>query len=435
MSIKELYKEEKYRVAFFLLAAFAVRAVYAWFTNVPPGNDAADWDLARLSILHGRPYTVPWTPLYPALLALASKIFGESYFLLNCVNALLVSLSCLFTYLAAKEVFGEKTALLSLALSALYADTVWYSSVMLAENLAIMMAALLAWRFIKDGSPAANGFLFGLACLTKGLFLALLPGFLLWIWLRRKGGAWLREAAVFTAVLLLTLLPWSLRNFKVYKAPVLLEPHWASAVFVGHNPYATGGCDYFFVDHDYGKFYTDPSLTIIEKNRLFLKKSIEFTLANPLAEIRLTLLRASKHLTFATSFVSYREPYPARKFMFGLSLLQHMLLFPLCVIGMVFSFRDRGAFGFSMMVAILAGAFITIFSANTRMRIPLVPAMLVLAAHGALLLPGLAEKLKRGEAAGIKGELAAAASAILFLFGNFIYQAATRYGDVAGRFG
>ena len=86
MSIKELYKEEKYRVAFFLLAAFAIRAAYAWFTDVPPGNDAADWDLARLSILHGRPYTAPWTPLYPAVLALFSKIFGESYFLLNCVS-------------------------------------------------------------------------------------------------------------------------------------------------------------------------------------------------------------------------------------------------------------------------------------------------------------------------------------------------------------
>lgn len=435
MSIKELYKEEKYRAAFFLLAAFGIRAAYAWFTNVPPGNDAAEWDLARLSILHDRPYTVPWTPLYPALLALFSKLFGESYFLLNCVNALLVSLSCLFTYLAAKEVFGGKTALLALAVSAFYVDTVWYSSVMLAENLGLMMAALLTWRFIKDGSPAANGFLFGLTCLTKGLFLALLPGLLFWIWLRRKSGAWLKEAAVFTAVLLLTLLPWTLRNIKVYKAPVLLEPHWASAVFVGHNPYATGGCDYFFVDHDYGKFYSDPSLTIVEKNRLFLKKSIEFMRENPLAEVKLTLLRASKHLTFATSFVSYREPYPARKFMFGLSLLQHMLLFPLCAVGMAFSFRDRGAFGFSMVVAVLAGVFITIFSANTRMRLPLVPAMITLAAHGALLLPDLAARLKNGDTAGIRGALGSAAAAILFLFGNFIYQAATRFGDVAGRFG
>ena len=120
--------------------------------------------------------------------------------------------------------------------------------------------------------------------------------------------------------------------------------------------------------------------------------------------------------------------------MFGLSLLQHMLLFPLCVVGMVFSFRDRGAFGFSMIVAVLAGVFITIFSANTRMRLPLVPAMLALAAHGAMLLPGLIARVRAGDTAGIRGKLAAAASAAALLFANFIYQVLSRYGDVAGRF-
>lgn len=434
MDIKKYYTEEKYRVAALLLAAFAIRAVYAWFTKLPPWNDAAEWDLARLAILHGQPYTAPWTPLYPALLALASKVFGEGYFLLYCLNSLLSALACLFTYLAAKEVFGKKTAALALVAAVFYVDTVWYSSVLLAENLGIMMAAFLTWRFVKDGSPAANGFLFGLTCLTKGLFLALLPGFLIWIYLRDRRSGWLKKAAIFTGMTLLTLSPWTIRNVRLYKAPVLLEPHWASAVFVGHNPYATGGCDYYFVDTEYGKFYTDPSLSLVQKNKIFLQKSIEFVKENPLAEFKLTLLRASKHLTFATSFVFYREPYPARKLMFVLSLLQHMVLFPLCALGMAFSFRDRNAFGFSMIVAILAGAFVTIFSANTRMRLPLVPAMLTLAAHGAMLLPGLIARLKAGDTAGIKGPLAAAAAAAAFLFLNLAYQVLTRWQDVAGRF-
>jgi len=111
-----------------------------------------------------------------------------------------------------------------------------------------------------------------------------------------------------------------------------------------------------------------------------------------------------------------------------------MILFPLCALGMVFSFQDRGAFGFSMIVAILAGVFITVFSASVRMRIPLVPAMITLAAHGAALLPGLAARLKAGDTAGIKGKLSAAAAAIIFLYANFAYQAITRFGDVAGRF-
>lgn len=434
MNFKKLITEEKYQAGALLLVAFILRAVYAWACDIPPWNDMAGWDQARLEILQGKPYTLYWTPLYPVLLAAFSLLSGGSYFALNLFNSLLTTAACLFTYLAARDIFGAKTGILALLLAALYVDSIWYSSLLLSENLAIMMVALLTWRFAKEGPSLTNGFLLGLTCLTKGLFLALTPGFIAWAWIRDPQGAWGKRSAAFSGILFLTLLPWSIRNTLVYKAPVLLEPHWASAMFAGHNPYATGGYDYTYLNYDYGKFELDPKLSIIEKNRIYLRKSLEFIHDNPLKEVKLTLLRASKHLTFATSFVAYREPYPVRKLMFGLSLLQHMLLFPLCVIGMVFSFRDRGAFGFSMIVAILAGAFITLFSANTRMRIPLVPAMLALAAHGALLLPGLAARLKQGDTADIKGRLAAAAAAIFFLFGNFIYQVASRYSDVAGRF-
>ena len=416
-------------------AAFLLRAWYAWYAaGVPPWNDMEEWDRARLSILHGQPYTAYWTPLYPALLAGVSRLAGGGYFALYVFNSALTALACLFTYLAAEEVFGRRTALLALALAAFYADSVWYSSLLLAENLGVLLLALLTWRCARDGSPWLNGLLFGLTCLTKGLFLALLPGFIAWTWLRRRPGPWLREAAVFSGVALLTLLPWGVRNTLVYKAPVLLEPHWASAVFVGHNPYATGGCDYDYLAHDYGKFELDPSLTIIEKNRIYLRRSLDFMLHNPLKELKLTVLRASKHLTFATSFVYYRAPYPLRKFMAAAATLQNLLLFPLCALGFAFAFRDRGGFGFAMIVAILAGAFITVFSANTRMRMTMVPAMLTLAARGALLLPGLAARVRAGDTAGIRGPLAGAALAALLLFANFAYQLATRLGDAAGRF-
>ncbi|HCC47212.1 MAG TPA: hypothetical protein DEQ38_03720 [Elusimicrobia bacterium] len=426
---------ERSAVIALLLAALLIRVLYAAFNGVLPWNDMAGWNQGRLELLRGEPYTVHWTPLYPFLLAQVSRLTGENYFLLNCVNAVLNTFACLFTWQAAREVFGRRTALLALAAAAFYVDTVWYSATMLAENLALMMIALLTLRFVKDGKPAVNGFIFGLACLTKGLFLALFPGFIYWLYLKYRLEGWRKKAAVFTGVALLTIAPWAARNFMVYKAPVLLEPHWASAVFVGHNPYATGGCDYYFLDHEYGDFYKDPSLSIIETNRIFIKKSVEFALGNPLRELQLVVLKASKHLTFSTSFVYNSGDYPARKWMYALSLLQHMLIFPLCVFGMAFSFSDKKAFGFSMIVGILAGAFITLFSANTRMRIPFASAMLVLAAHGAALLPGLLAKVRSGGAGEIKGRLYAAVSVTALLYLNFLYQLLTRYRDVTSRFG
>lgn len=417
-----------------LAAGFALRAAYILSVKVPPFSDMAVWDQARLAILNGLPYHANWTPLYPAVLALVTAVFGESYILLNLVNAAFSTVTCYFIFLTARELFGRKTAYLALFLSALYVDMIWYCSVMLAETLGMMLLSLLVYRIIKDWNYAVSGLLFGLACMTKGLFLLCLPGLLFWIWYKHRPGIWLKKAALFSVLAFLTILPWSLRNAGVYKKPVMLEPHWAEAVFDGHNPYSTGSCDYLFLGTEYGKFYNDPAVSVVERNRICLEKSVDFALHNPLQEVRLTILKASKHLAFTTSFVLYRADFPLRKLLFSASVLQNMLLFPLCVFGMVFSFRDRNAFGLSAIILSFVGLFVTLFSAEVRKRMPFVPFLLVLAAHGAVLLPGLAARLRARDTAGIAGKLAVSAAVSLLLYMNFVYQVLTRWKDVAGRF-
>ena len=427
-------KTERLALRGLLALAFCLRAAYVANVNVLPWSDMIEWDKARLPILHGLPYSANWPPLYPALLALVSRLFGESYVLLNLVNAALSAATCYYIFLSAREVFGKRTAYLALLLSAVYVDMIWYCGVMLAETLGMLLLTVLVYRIIKNRNFAVSGLVFGLTCMAKGLFLLTLPGLLLWIFYKYRSEGWLKKAALFSVFSFLAILPWSLRNLGVYKKPVMLEPHWAMAIFDGHNPYSTGSCDYLFLGTEYGRFYDDPALSIVEKNRISLEKSIEFALHNPLREIQLTILKASKHLTFTTSFVLYRAAYPGRKVMFAASVLQNMLLFPLCVLGLVFSFRDRNAFGFSAMILLFVGIFITLFSAEVRKRMPFVPFMLILAAHGAMLLPGLAQRLRARETAGIAGKLAVSAAVTALLYVNFAYQVFTRWKDVAGRF-
>lgn len=430
------WSEKRERLALWGMLAFgfALRAAYIISSKVPLFSDMLEWDKARLAIVHSLPYSANWTPLYPAALALVTFIFGDNYVVLNLANAVFSTVTCWYIFLSAREVFGKKTAYLALLLSAVYVDMIWYCSVMLAETLGMMLLTILAYRIIKDKNSAVNGLVFGLTCMTKGLFLLCLPGLLFWIWYKNRPGAWLKKAALFSVFAFLAILPWSIRNMGVYKKPVMLEPHWAMAIFDGHNPYSTGSCDYLFLGTEYGKFYNDPSLSIVEINRICLEKSIDFALHNPLKEIQLTLLKTSKHLAFTTSFVLYRADFPVKKLMFSASVLQNMLLFPLCVLGMVFSFRDRKAFGFSILILSFVGIFITLFSAEVRKRMPFVPFMLILAAHGALLLPGLIERLRARDTKGIAGKLAVSAAVCALLYINFAYQLVTRWKDVAGRF-
>jgi hypothetical protein len=173
---------------------------------------------------------------------------------------------------------------------------------------------------------------------------------------------------------------------------------------------------------------------IAERDRICLKKSVEFALHNPWREVQLTVMKISKHLSFTTSFVMYRFDYPARKTLFALSFLQNMLIFPLCALGIAFSYRNKNAAGLASIIAVFVFIFVTLFSAEVRKRMPFVPFMLILSAYGATLLPGIIEKLRAGQTAEIRGRLMAAGAAGLLLTLNSFYRVITRFSDVVGRF-
>ncbi len=416
------------------LLALAVRAAYVLNVDIAPFNDPAQWDRARLAILHGLPYSAAWTPLYPAVLALVTKLTWESYTVLYMANGVISAATGLVVFLIAREAFGRRTALLSMLFWALYVDLTWYSAVLMAETLGILVFAVFIYGVMRGWHPLASGFLLGMACMTKGLFLIAVPAAVFWYWYLYRGGPWLRKTALMQGALFVTLLPWNIRNTMFYKEVVPLEPTLWATVFDGHNPYATGGVDYAFLGHEYGKFYTDPSITPLERERICRDKSIEFILNNPLREIPLTLRKLSKQLSFVTSFVLYREPYPARKALFALSLLQNMVVFPLAALSLIFLWRDRNVAGFAAIIAAFVGIFVTLFTAEVRKRMPLMPVLLPLAAHGALLLPGLLERARRGALGEDGGKFKAALWTTALLFLNFFWQFATRYKDVLQRF-
>lgn len=414
--------------------AFALRAAYALAVDIPPYNDPLQWDAARLSILKGLPYTAAWPPIYPAFLALVTKLFGEGYNVLYVGNAFLCTLTSLVIYFCAKEVFGARTARIALLLSAVYVDLIWYCGVLMAENPAVLLFTLTVYSVVKNRHPAVSGVLLGLACMAKGLVILSAPALVFWLYYKYKNERWLKKSVLAGAFTLLTLLPWSIRNLVFYKDVVVLEPTLGCTIFDGHNPYATGGVDYLFIGTEYGRFYTDPALSTTEKDKICMRKAIEFIKNNPLREIPLTLRKFSKQLTFATSFVGYRADYPARKAMFVLALLQNLVLFPLCILGVAFSIRDRNVAGFVAIIAIFVGVFSTLFTAEVRKRMPFVPLLLILAAHGAALLPGIIERVRKGETGELRRRLVVSAILSSLLFLNLVFQVSTRYRDVLERF-
>jgi 4-amino-4-deoxy-L-arabinose transferase-like glycosyltransferase len=425
-------RTERRLVAGILIFAFLIRAAYVMCVNVLPWNDMMLWDGARRSLAYGTPYTAYWTPLFPAFLALLTRIFGENYKVFNLFNALFSALTCLYIYLCAREAFGRKTAYIALGAAALYTDMIWYCGVMLSETPGMFLISALAYHVVKDGNAAVSGLLFGLLCWERGLFLIALPAFVIWLWYRNRTGAWFKKTALFCACFAAVVLPWSLRNYRVYNT-FILEPHWVYSMAGGHNAHSDGGYNTEVAGEVAKAEHGEIDAAALRRD--MFKGSFVFALHNPVREVQLVFLKASKQFVFTTSFPFYRlGDYPGKKAFFAAAFLENLVFFPLCVLGLVFAFRDRNGLGFSLIVLAFAGAFITLFDSDVRKRMPFVPFMLVLAAYGAVKVPEIMAAFREGKAGAMSGRLATAGLISGAMIANSLVKTATRLQDVLQRF-
>jgi hypothetical protein len=118
--------------------------------------------------------------------------------------------------------FGPETGLLAAAVAAFYPELVWFSAHFWAET---VFMVLLWWAFERlvaadaSASPAlaaAAGLLFGLAVLTRETVLYFAPLAALWLAHGRRSGR--ARAALFLAVVVLAVAPWTYRNWVVHGA-------------------------------------------------------------------------------------------------------------------------------------------------------------------------------------------------------------------------
>jgi hypothetical protein len=133
---------------------------------------------------------------------------------------------------------GPGAGLFAAALAAFYPELVWFSAHFWAET---VFLTLFWWAFERvaaadaDGSTpkaAVAGFLWGLAVLTRETVLYFSPvAALFLLWRRPKGAS---RAGAFLLVLVLTVAPWTYRNFRVFGAFVPVSTAGALNLWQGN---------------------------------------------------------------------------------------------------------------------------------------------------------------------------------------------------------
>lgn len=238
-------------------AGVVLRLAWALLFPAPLASDGlAYYDLAA-RLAHGQTYQTPygewagWPPGFPFLLLACFQLFGVGALAVNAANLLLFAGSILAVYALARR-FGEPTARLATLLIALWPNLIASAGIASKEMVIVFLLPVLLLLYLQAGeepSPGraalkrfVAGMVFGYATLTQPAVMLLAGVFAAYELLMRtpllRAGV---RLALLAAGMLLVILPWTARNYRVLHTPVLVSTNGGDVFYRANNPRATGG--------------------------------------------------------------------------------------------------------------------------------------------------------------------------------------------------
>ncbi len=353
--------------------------------------------------------TAHWSFLYTLLLSAMYWVVGPQPLAVRLVQAIVVGV--LHPYLSwriSRRLFGPRVALASALIAATYAYFVYYGAALMTEPLylvGILWVIDVAMR-IGDGEPRARASVrpwwwLGLAIagtvLLRQVFLLCVPLVIVWIAVRQvtaarglglSSGLVLQRlatgAAVSALVVVLCVLPFTMRNYRAFARVVPINTNAGFALFWGNHP--VHGDQYMPLlrgdGSEYGKLIPEELHGLDEAalDQALLVRGAAFVTADPRRYLRLCLGRVREYFKFWPSPESGTVSNVVRTVSFGL-----FLPFMIGGIALVFAGRqpgggtpagDRGA---SLLPLVVAAGYTLIHVmiwALVRYRLP-VDALLV----------------------------------------------------------
>lgn len=247
-------------LAVILAAALLVRLAAALLFPLPAGF----WTLSEpgqtaFNLVSGRGYTFDFyglrpdnpllafvPPLHPWFIALA-LLFPYPNLVLGVFQAVLGALTVWLVYRLAVGFAGRAVGTLAGWGAALYPAHVLCTGQPISVVLhAFFLAAILlaVWRVVEKPTYAravAAGGLVGVLALSRPQILGFVPIILAWLWLNRiRGRKYIRIVMVFCGLVILVVLPWSIRNSVVVGRPLPTPTNGGVTFWNGNNPFTSG---------------------------------------------------------------------------------------------------------------------------------------------------------------------------------------------------
>ncbi len=410
--IKQLKRLLSYPV-FITLFAFAVRMLilsYYWHAARTPAKAFLPYgyELGRVAraIAAGQGFSSPlrmvdsgptawFTPIYPYLVAGIFKIWGifsdESRLIIMTLNSAFAALTVIPIYGAAQRTFRKNVAVgaawawVFLPTSLLFPISWIWDTALAALFLALIFWATLAMREAKTILPwAGYGALWAVGVLVNPSLLSLFPflaGWALWQ-SRRSSSDWVKFSAATVLIFAIGLVPWTVRNYRVFGKFIVLRSNFGLELWLGNNPNVPDTWSPWLHPNDNleeaEKYKRMGEIAFMAEKQ---QEAFTFMRTHPAETLQFMFRRfVDNWLAITDSPVDAWSVTPLYAKAF---IVMNFLLSLFTLLGALFAYRSRPVEAFPyVMVLLIFPLIFYLTHSSLRYRFPMDPIMMVLAAYG-----------------------------------------------------
>jgi hypothetical protein len=363
--------------------------------------------------------TAWFTPIYPYLVAGIFKIWGiytdPSKLVIITLNCAFAALTVIPIYYTAQRTFGKAAALGAswawvFLPSALFYPIAWiWDTAMAALFLSLIFWATLVVSEKKKILPwIGYGALWATGVLINPSMLSLLPFLAGWaLWQSRKNSTqWPKFATGMLLIFALGLVPWTVRNYRVFGKMIVLRSNFGLELWLGNNPDVPDlWSPWLHPNENMDEAMKYKNMGEIHYMEEKQREAFAFMRTHPADTMNFMYRRFVENwLAISDSPVDFwgTTPLYIRAF-FVLNVILSLFTF----LGVLFAYRFRNpqAFPYAMVPLIFPIIFY-ITHASLRYRFPMDPIMMILAAYG---MVSMVQAL-RGKSAEVPDAVAPAAS-------------------------
>ncbi len=340
----------------------------------------------QISSGHGIGNSITRAPLYPYFLS-SLFLFSHRVLFVRVCESVLASLAVVVMGLAGRRLFSDRVGVLAAFAAAVYPYFIYLPSAQVSDNVVTLLFLVsvlaLVWgrRRLTWLHAAVSGVFLGLCLLARPSFVTVVPGLLVWpLFWRKAGGALalFAKSLVVVAVAVLTVMPWTVRNYVVTGHVVFVATGGGRQFWYGNSPHADASTteNPEFPPELKARIFALPDEPSREK--LLYQEGIRFVKENPGRALGLYVRKLGNLFQLYPSVHtggSIGERPPVRAAMGLVSAA----LFALSLLGAVFVFAGGGSATLLPLLAVSYCLGSAVFLTVMRYRLPVDPYLILLA--------------------------------------------------------